>query len=372
MATRSTRTVKKTDALPATQTSPAEKPRLPLSTSQTSSASERPPASTPVAPNPPSSPTIPVTTTDTPFLPDPDPDSDSDSDDEDTVEHEIPVYLSHALGKNLHLFQFPVTDNVEVPERAAEKGWKISARWKPNAKRFEMEIPLDTRQEVYDRERGEELGEGARLLFEKELAVAAARANAGSSLSGSKKKKKEDREREAMASREGPKKSLQHIKLRSQLVPDQTSYMAGCMKDGALYLHPITHQFQLRPALDYLDALDEQAKEERRKERAMDDSDSEDEKKEQAGKAVAVVVKRVTEDGKAVGSGYGGGNIFHAMREEEEEPWTKLGWMGNQTEQAQLVLDKLFDVPAEELECISQPLDMLKVDPRLTAVSGWN
>lgn len=67
-------------------------------------------------------------------------DSESDSDEEDSIEHEIPIYLSHALGKNLHLFQFPVTDNVDVPERAAEKGWKISARWKPVAKRFEMEV----------------------------------------------------------------------------------------------------------------------------------------------------------------------------------------------------------------------------------------
>lgn len=46
---------------------------------------------------------------------------------------------------------------------------------------------------------------------------------------------------------------------------------------------------QLRPSLDYLTALDEQSKEERRRERAGEgDEDSEDEKKEEVAKAIAV------------------------------------------------------------------------------------
>lgn len=46
---------------------------------------------------------------------------------------------------------------------------------------------------------------------------------------------------------------------------------------------------QLRPSLDYLTALDERSKEERRRERAGEgEDDSEDEKKEEVAKAVAV------------------------------------------------------------------------------------
>jgi hypothetical protein len=58
---------------------------------------------------------------------------------------------------------------------------------------------------------------------------------------------------------------------------------------GALYLHPLALQMQLRPSLDYLTALDERSKEERRRERAGEgEDDSEDEKKEEVAKAVAV------------------------------------------------------------------------------------
>lgn len=58
---------------------------------------------------------------------------------------------------------------------------------------------------------------------------------------------------------------------------------------GALYLHPLALQLQLRPSLDYLTALDERSKEERRRERAGEgDDDSDDEKKEEVAKAVAV------------------------------------------------------------------------------------
>jgi hypothetical protein len=58
----------------------------------------------------------------------------------DPIEHEIPIYLSHQLAPNLHLFQYPVTDRVAVPEEVEAGGGKISARWKEKSKRFEMEV----------------------------------------------------------------------------------------------------------------------------------------------------------------------------------------------------------------------------------------
>lgn len=54
--------------------------------------------------------------------------------------HEIPIFLSQKLSPNLHLFQYPVTDRIAVPESALNKGHKINARWKPLSKRFELEV----------------------------------------------------------------------------------------------------------------------------------------------------------------------------------------------------------------------------------------
>lgn len=181
------------------------------------------------------------------------------------------------------------------------------------------QIPLDTRPEIYDSERGAEFGQGARLQSEKEAAILAA-AQAAAAGSAAKKPKKE-KVGDGSSGQSTP--MLKSLKLRSEVVPGQTVYMAGSVRSGAfspalatplrrqiprfdrtrrdrlktflvvfpgaLYLHPLALQMQLRPSLDYLTALDEQSKEERRRERAGEgDEDSEDEKKEEVAKAVAV------------------------------------------------------------------------------------
>lgn len=69
-----------------------------------------------------------------------DDDNDDDDDDDDPTEHEIPIYLSHKLAPNLHLFQYPVTDRIAVPEEIEERGGQIAARWKEKSRRFEMEV----------------------------------------------------------------------------------------------------------------------------------------------------------------------------------------------------------------------------------------
>jgi hypothetical protein len=59
---------------------------------------------------------------------------------DDEVESVMPVYMSQTHGANLHLFQYPVTERVEVPDAAAELGGKINARWKAGVRRFELEV----------------------------------------------------------------------------------------------------------------------------------------------------------------------------------------------------------------------------------------
>ena len=66
---------------------------------------------------------------------------------------------------------------------------------------------------------------------------------------------------------------------------------------GALYLHPVQLQLQLRPSLDYLDALDQKMKEDRKRSGAGgEDSDSDDEeaKPAEVGKAVSVSLRTLS------------------------------------------------------------------------------
>lgn len=86
---------------------------------------------------------------------------------------------------------------------------------------------------MYDEERGEEFAEGARLQVEKET-PAPTGSNAASKRKEEKKKEREDadRRRQGYEGSSGPKKRLQAMKLRSEIVPDQTTYMAGSIKEG--------------------------------------------------------------------------------------------------------------------------------------------
>lgn len=59
---------------------------------------------------------------------------------DDEVDSVLPVYLSQTHGANLHLFQYPVTDKIEVPDAALERGGKIGARWKSGVRRFELDV----------------------------------------------------------------------------------------------------------------------------------------------------------------------------------------------------------------------------------------
>ncbi|KAL7417432.1 DNA-directed RNA polymerase III subunit Rpc5 [Mrakia frigida] len=292
------------------------------------------------------------------------------SDEEDQVMHEIPIFLSQKLSPNLHLFQYPVTDRIAVPESALNKGHKINARWKPLSKRFELEMPLDDRLDVYDPEKGEEFAEGARLQLEKETPTpTGSTAAARKKEDRRKEKERDERKRAGLEGNDGPKKALQSMKLKSEVVPDQTTYMAGSMRDGNLYLHPINLQLQLRPNLDYLDALDERNRDEKRRERAGgEDSEEEAEAgpgaapKKEEGKTISVTHKKTEGESK-----YGAASSSSALRQEflqrmqseVEEPWVKLGWSEMESDKAQNVLDGLFDVPSEVLECTTKPLDFL-------------
>jgi DNA-directed RNA polymerase-3 subunit RPC5 len=84
----------------------------------------------------------------------------------------------------------------------------------------EVELPLDVRQTVYNLEKGQEMARGAEH---------------GGTF-GEKKVKKEPgssrRDREREKEKDKAPKRLEKTRLESQLVPNQTRYFVGVIRDG--------------------------------------------------------------------------------------------------------------------------------------------
>ena len=134
--------------------------------------------------------------------------------DEDPIVSVLPVHFNSTLADTLHLHQFPLLARpLQVPPSAAQSGKKINARVKRKAGRVELHVPFDTRTEVWNRERGKELGQ--------------ARAEDDQEKSGSQSKK---------ASQEIDQSRLNELRLRSEQVPCRCAYVLGIVRDGMLQL----------------------------------------------------------------------------------------------------------------------------------------
>lgn len=198
-----------------------------------------------------------------------------DLDPDDEIAYTLPVYMNQSMSPNLNLFQYPLHHRApQVSEWAAARGQSVTARMKEQVERFELEIPIDMRPEVWDEDKAEQLGFTA-----------------------------EDSGKKGKGRDEGWGNKM---RLRSEAVPEVTGYWAGVVHDGeyatrkeifglttkyfpgALHLHPVSRLQQLRPTLGYLDALEAQDRAEkeraRRRENGEDDDDDDDEP-EPSGKA---------------------------------------------------------------------------------------
>jgi DNA-directed RNA polymerase-3 subunit RPC5 len=145
-------------------------------------------------------------------------------DEHDSIETILPIYLSNSLSQNLHLFQYPLLSRpLEVPPSAALTGKRIKARHKPKAGRYEIHVPADTREEVWNAERGKELGQARAEEDAEEAGI-------GQELARSKKRdyEREDRERE--------EKRLSEIRLRSEKMTNTGVYMLGIIRDGKCFI----------------------------------------------------------------------------------------------------------------------------------------
>lgn len=83
-----------------------------------------------------------------------------DSEDEDDeVVSRLPVYLSPALHPSLSMFQYPLQHrSLRVPQWAADRGKRITARVKEGVGRVEIELPIDGDPKVWREERARDLG----------------------------------------------------------------------------------------------------------------------------------------------------------------------------------------------------------------------
>jgi len=134
-----------------------------------------------------------------------------DVDAEDEIVSVIPIHYSDALVPNIDVLQFPLlTRPLQVPPTAAASGKRMKARYKPNTRRLEIHVPVDTRPEVRNMERSKQLG-AALLEDDKDKHTE------------SKGKMREDDE---------PR--LSEVRLRSEAIVQKGTYVLGIIRDGKI------------------------------------------------------------------------------------------------------------------------------------------
>ncbi len=255
----------------------------------------------------------------------------------------IPVHYSNALEPDIHLHQFPLlTRPLEVPPSAAASGKRIRARRKPQVKRLEVHIPVDTRPEVWNADRSKDLG-AARVGDDKE----------------------KNQELPKVKQREGEEPRLSEVRLRSEQVPHMGAYVLGILRNGEcivhlnracglnelgmkgrLHLHPISETHQFRPTLTYMDMHLRKSRRPR-----GDDSDEDDgpppdpdepapapapkKEKKLAGEVKEVQVA-VRKTGESQGLQFQGGltqirrDMLTLMHTEEDERWDDYEYCGGE------------------------------------------
>jgi len=283
--------------------------------------------------------------------------------DEDPIVSVLPIHFSNTLSPNIHVHQFPLLSRpLQVPPSAAQSGKRIRARIKPKSARLEIHVPVDTRPEVWNAERSQELG--------------SARA--------------EDDQEKSMQSRKGKETGdprLTEVRMRSEHLPSKGVYVLGIVRDGRLHLHPIGQTHQLRPTLTYIDVLNRKAQ---RRARSGTDSDEDSDdgpppdpdepapappvKKEPKAAAsgeareVNVSIKKAEEKG---GLSLQGGlsatrrEMLHLLRVEDEEPWDDIVYCDGESEEAVEAFDGVFSKSEEIVKCESDLTSFLNTIPGL-------
>ncbi|KAG8928835.1 hypothetical protein FRC03_002415 [Tulasnella sp. 419] len=276
----------------------------------------------------------------------------------------IPVHLSSQLSSNLHLHQFPLLNRpLQVPPSAASSGKRIRARYKPKVGRYEIQVPVDMRPEVWNPEKGKEYG-AARYDEDKEELAATGLGQPVDKKPKKKKKGLAESDEEEIDTKNEKSKRLGELRLRSEQIANKGDYYVGILKNGELHLHPISQTHQFRPSLTYLDVLSRKAK----PQVGDDEEEDEDEGNADKGKAPA---RDVQISARGSGEGAGGAaamgglsavrrEMIATMRKEQEEKWHDLDWYDEKTSQAEASFNALFSTSQQALHSKSHLGDTLK------------
>jgi len=127
--------------------------------------------------------------------------------DDDEIISVLPVHYSNKLGTDLQLHQFPLQVRpLQVPPTAAASGKRISARVKPNVRRIEIQVPNDTRPDVWNPQRAKDFG--------------------AAQLDDDREKNQDQR------SREGQEPRLSEVRLKSEEISQHGVHMLGVLHEG--------------------------------------------------------------------------------------------------------------------------------------------
>ena len=125
----------------------------------------------------------------------------------------LPIHFSDTLAPNIHIHQFPLlTRPLQEPPSASLSGKRITARIKPQARRLEIHVPIDTRSEVCNIERSKELG-AARL-----------------------DERNQDKKEKA---REDEEPRLSETRLRSEETMHKGAQILGIVRDGKFHCYVV-------------------------------------------------------------------------------------------------------------------------------------
>lgn len=147
-----------------------------------------------------------------------------DLDESDELVSILPIHFCDALATNLQIHQFPhLTRPLQAPPSAVLSGKRIAARIKPEARRLEIHVPIDTRPEVYNSEKSKELGAG--------------RVEDDRGMNQERKEKWRDDE--------VPR--LTEVRLRSEEIAHRGAHVLGVIRDGSSVKSYLIRYPSLRP-----------------------------------------------------------------------------------------------------------------------------
>lgn len=173
-----------------------------------------------------------------------------DDEEDDPVVAEVDVYLAQTLADNLYLFQYPV--------RPADLSYDniphIGARIKPEQKKVEVELSINTNSSNYYGPRGEQ------IAHDVDGSTPSSASEAKDSFFTSDKMDKQ-------------------VLTSSLATQDVSRYTVGVLREGELHLTPIHGALQLRPSFEYLNKGEANVRQNTSLTEEGDSQDEEDEAK---------------------------------------------------------------------------------------------